>query len=76
MKKSMSKKYEYLSVVKGKYVINVIKIIKEKCPYCKRSFDVTDKEISQGKYNNELKNNKNLLENSVCSWYTSTLCCC
>ena len=28
MKKSMSKKYESLSVVKGKYVINVIKIIK------------------------------------------------
>ena len=28
MKKSMSKKYESLSVVKGKYVINIIKIIK------------------------------------------------
>ena len=28
MKKSMSKKYESLSVVEGKYVINVIKIIK------------------------------------------------
>lgn len=28
MKKSMSKKYESLSLVKGKYVINVIKIIK------------------------------------------------